>query len=224
MVTFVLKAIECLKYIGKIAEGMGFQVAKKPWYVSYATDLKTIDDSDIPEDMREAYAWAKIQYQQRAPVMFSSSDTPSQRVRKEHKIEKWEAGAKNFEGYVLHTWWGEGCEPTNIGLVHRGRNGKVWRGSSFTKTQWAVDFVKAHVAVCALLKFIQQTGLLKSVYDEGHYWEDEDFTKLLDNFELNNKGIAAICTMLQKAAKDTDATIEGHGLKSVKTLKEFPRI
>lgn len=89
------------------------------------------------------------------------------------------------------TWPGAGCEFAKIGLCRyphaierQGRRFKTgltgWSWQSFCKTQYASDpqcggaahFLRCHLAVIALLDAAKRLGYLKSVSDEGGFWEN----------------------------------------------------
>ena len=75
---------------------------------------------------------------------------------------------------------GEGCETAWFGL--RRHEGYSWR--SYCKTCYAVtalDFLRCHIVVIKMLDFAAEMGLLRSVDDEGEYWEHRDWMKLLQN-------------------------------------------
>jgi hypothetical protein len=101
----------------------------------------------------------------------------------------------------------EGCEPMNVGLCrYQGREGWQWR--SFCKTQYAKNFMVAHLTVIALLDQARRLRILDSVMDEGDYWKKRDLKALgVEIGEWNNM-IAAIAGKLKDHAEVTGATIE----------------
>ena len=86
-------------------------------------------------------------------------------------------------GYILPVDVGEGCEWFDIQIGRIG-NSKEWRGYGFTKTQYAEDFVHCHLVVIKMLDLCKEAGILKSVSDEGNYWNTRDLKVLAD--EINN--------------------------------------
>jgi len=86
-------------------------------------------------------------------------------------------------GFILPVDVGEGCDWFDIQIGRIG-NSKKWRGGSFTKTQYAEDFVHSHLAVIKMLDLCKEAGILKSVSDEGNYWKTRDLKVLAD--EINN--------------------------------------
>ena len=79
---------------------------------------------------------------------------------------------------------GPGCESFTV-FFGRFGNGKVWRGMGCTKTQYAEHFVDAHTLVVRLLDICQEYGILKSVNDDGGYWETRDLTVLGENINAS---------------------------------------
>ncbi|MEK6832654.1 MAG: hypothetical protein AABY32_01290 [Nanoarchaeota archaeon] len=151
----------------------------------------------------EDYRWAKIQTQ------------PWEDRRNENGVMV-SSTVKGGNGICLDTWFGEGCEPTNFGFYRKGK-GKIWKGKSFTKTQYAEEFVKAHISVCHLLKFAQKIGLVTKVSDEGDFYETNDMTKLVDNSEENLQLIAGMVDMFKKM----DINFDGKGLEADRLLKNY---
>lgn len=103
----------------------------------------------------------------------------------------------------------DGCEEANFGLAVYPKtieiNGKEvatqsdqWRWSSFCKTQYASNpkvggienFLRAHLAVVALLDAAAELSVLREVADEGGYWEKRDAKALADEVAHWNMTIA----------------------------------
>ncbi|HQU45011.1 MAG TPA: hypothetical protein PK867_19500, partial [Pirellulales bacterium] len=93
----------------------------------------------------------------------------------------------------------DGSEEANFGLAIYPKTMEVdgnevptgsgeWCWSSFCKTQYASNprvggvenFVRAHLAVVAVLDAAAELGLLRDVGDEGGYWEKRDAQALED--------------------------------------------
>jgi len=102
-------------------------------------------------------------------------------------------------------WAGEGCESTDFSFEKRG---KKWVCSSFTKTQYAEEFVKCHLLVIRVLDLFVEQGFAAKVNDEGEYWETRDLSKLADNINEYTTMIQTMFSGLKKAAKKTDFEIE----------------
>lgn len=122
---------------------------------------------------------------------------------------------------------GEECEPMNCFLARYPQKSLVhgkwvkpgikgWRGSSFAKTQYASTvaaghFLKCHLTITAALDAAQATGLLKSVMDEGGYWDDRDAKKLLTTVGRWNAMMAAFVGSLETATGESlPAPIKQH--------------
>ena len=108
-------------------------------------------------------------------------------------------------GFVLRVDVGEGCESFVLMLGRIGR-GKLWRGTRYTKTQYAVHFVDAHLTVIKMLDACKEAGILKRVQDEGEYWETRDLEVLAKNLNESTATILAVGAMLKGPA-------EKHGFK-----------
>jgi len=104
-------------------------------------------------------------------------------------------------GFILPVDVGEGCDWFDIQIGRIG-NSKKWRGGSFTKTQYAEDFVHSHLAVIKMLDLCKEAGILKSVSDEGNFWKTRDLKVLAD--EINNYTllIKSFFGLLQKAVNE----------------------
>ena len=100
---------------------------------------------------------------------------------------------------LLNLWAGEGCEPTNLSLnIYPGMKENIWISNSFTKTQYAKDFVKCHLLVIHALDVCKEVGILKSVYDEGNFWKTRDLKVLAKEINLSTSFIKAISDSLKK--------------------------
>lgn len=148
--------------------------AKELGFAEVEDELWELDYSYRDERERdEAYNWAKIQYEQ---------------------FDKTE---EKYKGYVINLWAGPGCEPTNIGLV--SKDGVHWVGGTFTKTQYAKDFLRCHLLVIAILDYVKELGFLKEVYDEGGYWETRSIEKLAESINESTALIISILNGLRSA-------------------------
>jgi len=96
-------------------------------------------------------------------------------------------------GFSLIVHPGEGSETVNLGLATFGLPQKsksheppLWYGESFTKTQYARDFVRAHENVCQVLDVLQEEGLLLQAGDTCGYYATRSWAEAGDkvNAEL----------------------------------------
>ena len=123
---------------------------------------------------------------------------------------------------------GDGCEDMNIGLCQYpehtlvgewgdipslwGYKGKAvkfpkgWNWASFCKTQYASradhggmqNFLRCHLSVIRLLDHAKKLKVLRSVMDEGEFWETRNLDTLLKNLDDYNCYIAAFAAGLNK--------------------------
>lgn len=103
----------------------------------------------------------------------------------------------------------DGSEAANFGLATYPKTIEIrgeqlpteadhWCWSSFCKTQYASNpkaggvenFLRAHLAVVALLDAAAELGVLEEVADEGGYWEKRDGKALADEVDHWNTVIA----------------------------------
>ncbi|MDY6788812.1 MAG: hypothetical protein SVV03_02505 [Candidatus Nanohaloarchaea archaeon] len=119
--------------------------------------------------------------------------------------------AEDWEAMVLPVYVMEGCEPFILTLG-RKRGEETWVGRSFTKTQYANDFVKAQMSVVAMLDMLEELGFEVEVSDEGNYYETRDLEELTDNFEDYNDLVAKVGEMLDAVSGD-DIEVEGSGME-----------
>jgi len=89
------------------------------------------------------------------------------------------------------------------------RVGNYWLMSEFTKTQpfslkEVKPNIKFHKFICDFLRIVKESsGLLKFyVFDEGGYWDSQDLSTLVSNFDANYELIAKIAGMLTEMGKD----------------------
>jgi hypothetical protein len=105
---------------------------------------------------------------------------------------------------AFSTWPGHGCEEANVGLcrypaflevsnpIRPGLKRKIstglggWCWGSFCKTQYSsnpkcggvANFLRCHLTVIRMLDHAEELGILKSVNDEGGFWEKRDVPAL----------------------------------------------
>ncbi len=130
-------------------------------------------------------------------------------------------------GFSTHP--AEGCEAANFGLARYPKFLEVddrrmptrlsgWQWSSFCKTQYASiagpkNFLKAHLSVTAMLDEANRIGVLKSVKDEGDYWEHRDAKSLVESVCEWNELIAGQVGNLKDILPDTmemESPIKNH--------------
>ena len=96
----------------------------------------------------------------------------------------------------------------------------AWSGGGFCKTQYASrpdcggvpNFLRAHLSVCRLLDHAKELGILKSVSDEGDFFEKRSVPALVNEIASWNAFIAAGVGAFDELA----------GGKAVAPIKEFP--
>lgn len=112
---------------------------------------------------------------------------------------------------AFSSWPGEGCEVANFGLAQypdsieskqsvMATGSTRWSWRSFCKSQYASDpsaggvanFVRCHLAVIRMLDHAKAMGILESVKDEGHFWENRDLKALVETVGHWNRQIASI--------------------------------
>lgn len=72
----------------------------------------------------------------------------------------------------------KGCEPMNISFVNTKGRAEAWHARSFCKTQYAMDFEKAHLLVCKLLRILESLEFKVDVNDEAGYYNSGDLVAL----------------------------------------------
>jgi len=130
---------------------------------------------------------------------------------------------------AFSTWPGDGCEEANFGLATYPRTIEVedrsrlpyrkkrlrtglaaWSWRSFCKTQYASNpdcggvenFLRCHLALVKMLDHAAQLGVLKSVTDEGEYWQKRDLKALAGEVGQWNNMIAGWAGRLKDAFGD----------------------
>jgi len=119
---------------------------------------------------------------------------------------------KSGNGFVFRVNVGEGSEDFTL-MFGRLGNGRLWRGRGFTKTQYAVHFVDAHLAVIKMLDACKEAGILKDVHDEGEFWQTRNIEVLAKNINLSTKTIHATTQAMKGPA-------EAAGFKVVSALEK----
>lgn len=115
--------------------------------------------------------------------------------------------ARSGNGLSLRVDVGEGCEPFHV-LLGRIGKGRVWRGIRFTKTQYAVHFVDAHLLVVRMLDICREEGILRRVKDDGGYWEKRDLAVLARNLNSSTAMLGAVAKTLGAAGRRRGMRVE----------------
>ncbi len=129
---------------------------------------------------------------------------------------------------AFSTWPGQGCEDANFGLcrypayievqdrVLRGQTRKLptrlggWCWGSFCKTQYAsnpecggvANFLHCHLIVIRMLDHAKELGILRSVSDEGDFWEKRNIEDLSREVGQWNEMIAGLAGELKDKLGD----------------------
>ena len=123
---------------------------------------------------------------------------------------------KNYEMINWGIWAGEGCESTDVSFVKERTD---WRCNGFTKTQYAISFVKCHLLVINVFDLLKQEGFIVEVNDEGDYWETRDLKALAKSLNEYTGMLESISGQLHEVTKDTDIKIEAEIDKCKNYLK-----
>lgn len=102
----------------------------------------------------------------------------------------------------------KGCEPFVVTLG-RKQNSREWYGRGFTKTQYAENFYRALLLVVSMLDLCDEVGILKSVSDEGNYWDTRDLQVLGTEFDGYRSIVENLGKQLERAAEAADIELEG---------------
>ena len=148
------------------------------------------------------------------------------------------------EAFILSTWPGEGCEEANFGLcrypvnaVYQGvkyptHKGTGWHWKSFCKTQYAgqtglLNFLRCHTLVISALDKAKELGILRSVDDEGEFWEKRNLKALAEEVGEWDQMIAGMSGMLsQKLGKgqSMESPIQQYGRYDILKEKGFKHL
>ena len=100
------------------------------------------------------------------------------------------------------------------------KDGTIFKGGLFCKTQYAKNFMRTHHVACKLLEIVKKkyvTGL--RVSDEGEYYGNWNKNKLAKTIEKWNGMIANFGAAMDKLSKKTGLKIEGAGMEIYKDEK-----
>ncbi len=169
------------------------------------------------------WRWALIQSNGRNIRITSDG----KRLKKNEKssVGCYHISPQPIEIILFRTWPGEGCEEANFGLARykryiyfRGQKvlsglGTGWHWVSFCKTQYAnekglLNFLRCHTLVVAMLDCAKELGIMKSVDDEGKYWEKRDMKDLAEEVGRWDELIAGFSAMLGKAVGEQNLVSE----------------
>lgn len=142
------------------------------------TEMGEITEIDCSKVKDKPISWLYIQY---VPFELKIKESPEE--------------LRKYKGFAIEFLVDEYSEQTNIGLV--SKDGNNWIGSTFTKTQYAKDFVKAHLSVIKILDFCNEIGILKDVFDEGGYWDTRDINVLGDNINMSTIALEKLAEALR---------------------------
>lgn len=173
-------------------------------------------DGDDRETVREYYRGSVTTslssvygYKYRVPGGVWQDERPDTDGRVQMRAKPGEdAVIEDWEAFIIPVWVMEGCEPFQI-VLGRPADGDTWHGRGFTKTQYAPDFVRAHLTVVAMLDIVDQLGVVDDVSDEGDYWGTRNLRKLTDSINEYRALVDGIGAVLEALADDTDLTVEG---------------
>ncbi len=155
-------------------------------------------------DKNDPHLWLKIQAR-------------GSRMVKEFSTRQYWIDFSPEKMIVLPLWPGEGCEQMNVGLCRypktfefRGktcptRMSSGWQWHSFCKTQYASNFgtehfLRCHLSVVRILDYCKELNILKSVNDEGEYWDKRDIKQLGVEIGDWNSFVASCVASLPQAA------------------------
>ena len=130
---------EILQKLEEPARRLKFREIGPIWQVFYADDFNMVDAVTPTRKNRQGkqvidddYRWAKIQYQPKG-VIFNSKDTELERRLKERQVRHLVKILPEYTGLIRKFWHSDGCEATNIGLIHR-KASTHWMGSWINST------------------------------------------------------------------------------------------
>jgi hypothetical protein len=92
-----------------------------------------------------------------------------------------------------------GTEPFNLGFVNNFKSkSNVWRVHGSTKTEWANDFIKAHVQVIKMIKIMNCLGCQVVVDDEAGYWGEENLDTLKESKRQSESAMKVFESLMKK--------------------------
>ena len=114
----------------------------------------------------------------------------------------------NVEVITWGVWAGRGCEGTAITFTRESGKNKPFVCDSFTKTQYATQFVKCHLLVVKLFDLLKEQGFAVEVKDEGNYWETRDLEVLAKEINDYTILIKSVLGTVQEIAKNNGLSVE----------------
>jgi len=170
------------------------------------SEIDHFSEDDFTDAEEDDWHWAKIQ----ASIYHSFDDEHY------HSIEP-------LEATIFRVVVGAGCEHANFGfarypesVVLEGKTVQTeidgWQRSSFCKTQYANQygvnhFYRCHLSIAAMLDYFKSLGVVKSVTDEGGYYDQRDLNVLRAELEKYDALIAAMAGSLMDNFDSVEAPI-----------------
>lgn len=96
----------------------------------------------------------------------------------------------------------EGCKPFSVPLKNSKKEPNTWKGHSFTKTQYALNFHVAHNTACTLINMMKLAGFTVEVDDEGDYYQTRDLNALSEAYQQYDSMIKMFGQILGDDARD----------------------
>lgn len=145
----------------------------------------------LPEEMQLRYIAPAMEYADRAPL-WNPDEMPDEISQSVLGFKTFTVNRYGIEiefanvilryGYVLLLDPGDGCETVSLGMAAYSKmegssltEPALWHGNSFTKTQYAKNFILAHETICKILDVVKEEGLLYSGGDTCGYYEDRNW-------------------------------------------------
>jgi hypothetical protein len=118
-------------------------------------------------------------------------------------------------------WAGEGCEQTTFPFKQKDNK---WVCSSFTKTQYATEFVKCHLLVIRALEYLKDNGFTVNVIDEGKYWDTKDLKVLAEQINRYTSLLSSFSDELKEFSQKTGMTYKAEidKCKNIMKIDELP--
>jgi len=180
------------------------------------TEVSEVSSIDITQKhievfnrLRSQFAYPNNSLQnlaKRDAVMSKMGVTTLQMLEAEDWVtEKTETGRKTYRSELkpatlisFKLWAGEGCETTEFNFKLKDNK---WICRSFTKTQYATEFVKCHLLVIRALEYLKDNGFQVNVSDEGGYWETKDLKVLAKNLNEYTSALLSISEQMKEICK-----------------------
>ena len=102
-------------------------------------------------------------------------------------------------------WAGQGCEGSNFNFFKKKT---WWKCHSFTKTQYAEQFVRCHLLVIKILDLFKEQGFTVQVNDEGNYWKTRDLKVLAKEINDYTTLLKTVFGNISKQAEQAGMIVE----------------